>query len=172
MANLNETMVHYSKLSLAGWNYAQERYRVNHSLRFTTNNKMLHYTWHFTRELNEMWNSVKMADDADWEGFQWAEEQWRAIRAQYGRKVILWVAKACHYKKFTPGQIQPNIRVPKTVSLLVYVPAEDKLLQMVRMEDWIREFEFYDVKHKHYNKISTWMNPDTSVKGGTAPGGW
>lgn len=172
MATLIEDMVHYSKLSLAGWNGAQERYRINHSLRFTTNSKMLHYTWHFTRELNEMWNSVKEAEDADWQGFLWAEEQWRALRKQFGQDIILWVAKACHHKKFVPGTVQKNIRVPRTVSLLVYVPKENKLIQMVRMDDWQREFEFYEVNHKDYSRISTWMNPTTSVKGGTAPGGW
>lgn len=170
MANLTESMVHYSKLSIANWSDVQERYKVNHSIRFTTNNEMMHYTWHFTRELREMWNSLD--EDIDWPGFAWAEQQWRDLRNECGHKVVLWVAKACHRNKFVPGHIQPNIRVPKTVSLLVYVPESRDLLQMVRMDDWFREFEYFDVKHKCYNKSSTWKNPLTSVKGGTAPGGW
>lgn len=170
MANLNEEMVHYSKLSLAGWKGLQERYKVNHSIRFTTNPQMLYYTWHFTRELNEMWNSV--VEDRDWEGFKWADQQWRALRSEFGHGVILWVAKACQHKKYVQGKIQPNIRIPKTVSILAYVPKENSLVQMVRMEEWQREFEFYEVNHKQYNRISTWMNPTTSVSGGTAPGGW
>ena len=167
---LTESMVHFSKLSLANWTGKQERYRVNQSIRFTTNSKMLHYTWHFTRELREMWNSVE--EDIDWQGFRWAEQEWKNLRSQHGNKITLWVAKACHYKKYQPGLILPNIRVPKTVSLLAYVPKEDRLVQLLRMEDWYREFEFYDVNDKNFNRISTWRNPTTTVKGGTAPGGW
>jgi hypothetical protein len=170
MANLTESTVHYTKLSLANWTGKQDRYRVNQSLRVLTNPKMLQYTWHFTRELREMWNAVE--EDIDWEGFSWAETQWKEIRKQYGRKVTLWVAKACHYKKFVPGAVQPNIRVPKTVSILAYIPSEDTLIQLLRMEDWIREFELYDVNDKNFNRIATWKNPATCVKGGTAPGGW
>lgn len=172
MAELTESMVHYSKLSILNWNQLQERYRVNHSIRFTSRDNLLKYTWHFTREFNEMWNSVEHSEDRDWEGFQWAEQQWRELRRRLSRNVVLWVAKASHSKKFVPGQIQPTIRVPKTVSLLVYIPSEQSLIQMVRMEQWQRDFEFFPVTHTRYNMISTWMNPETSVASLTSPGGW
>ena len=172
MAQLSEGMVHYSKLSIPKWNGLQDRYRVNHSIRFTTNSKLHQYTWHFTRELRELRNSLAGNEDEDWEGFKWAENEWRAIRKTAGRDVVLWVAKACHLKKYQQGIIQPNIRVANTVALLIYVPLEERIIAQIRMEDWQREFEFYSVDHKVYNRISTWMNPLTSVKGGTAPGGW
>lgn len=168
--NLTESIVHYTKLSVNKWNGRQERYKVNQSLKTTTTDKMLNFTWHFTRQLREMWNAVE--EDIDWEGFHWAEEQWRAIRKQYGRKAVLWVGKACHAKQYQNGTAQKNVRVPKTVSLLVYVPSEDVLIQMLRMEDWSREFEFHEVDQKIFNRVATWRNPLTIVKGGTAPGGW
>lgn len=172
MAQLTESMVHYSKLSIAKWNGLQDRYRVNHSIRFTTNTKLLQYTWNFTRELREMRYSLAGQEDEHWDGFDWAEKEWRSIRKDLKQDVVLWVAKACHSKKYQPGKIQPNIRVPNTVSLLVYIPKQQTLLQMLRMEDWQKEFEFYEVNHRVYNRVSTWMNPTTSVTGGTAAGGW
>lgn len=170
MAILTENIVHYTKLSVNQWQGKQDRYKVNQSLKTTTNDKMLYFTWHFTRELREMRNSVD--EDIDWQGFEWAEKEWRNIRNDYGRKVIIWVAKACHAKKYEKGKPQKNIRVPKTVSLLVYIPEAESLIQLLRMEDWQREFEFYDVEHQRYNRVATWRNPLTSVSGGTAPGGW
>lgn len=172
MAHLTESIVHYNKLSITKWNGVQERYKVNQSTRFTTNEKMLNFTWHFTRELRELRYSLAGHEDQDWEGFKWAEKEWRSIRKDLKQDVVLWVAKACHTKKFQPGKVQPNIRIPKTVSLLVYVPKEQQVIQMLRMEEWQREFEFYSVNHKTYNMISTWKNPLTSVNGSTAPGGW
>ena len=170
MAILTESIVHYTKLSVNQWKGKQERYKVNQSLKTTTTDKMLTFTWHFTRELREMWNSVD--EDIDWQGFQWAESQWKEIRKQYGRRVILWVGKACLAKQYQNGIAQKNVRVPRTVSLLVYVPSQDELIQMVRMEDWCREFEFHEVEQKRFNQVATWKNPLTTVSGGTAPGGW
>lgn len=172
MATLTEELVHYNKLSIANWQGLQERYRINQSMRCTHVDKMMQFTWHFTRELNEMWNSVETSDDHDWEGFQWADQQWRTIRSQLKQRVVLWVAKATHGKRYVPGKKQKTVRVPRTVSVLVWIPQEHKLIQMLKMEQWQRDFEFYQVDQPRYNMISTWMNPLTSLQGGVAPGGW
>jgi hypothetical protein len=172
MSNLTQDLVHYTKFSLEKFNGSQSRYKVNQSLRTTTNSKLLKFSWAFTRDSYELWNSVKKSEDCDWEGFNWADTHWRSLRKEYKRDVILWVAKACHSKAFVKGEIQPNIRVPRTVSLLSYFPKQNILFQTTKMDDWTIEFEYHNIDHKIYNMIYDWRNPLTVVSGGTAPGGW
>lgn len=174
MATLTKDQVHYTKFSVNQFNGKKDRYRVNQSLRTTTNSKMLQLSWAFTRDSYELRNSITAeSEDVDWEGFNWAEDYWKELRKEYKRDVILWVAKACHaHTKYTPGEVQKNIRIPRTVSILAYFPKQQLLVQTTKIDDWTIEFEYHDVDHKRYNMIYDWRNPTTSVQGGTAPGGW
>lgn len=172
MATLTQDMVHYTKFSLAEWNGKQERYRVNQSLKTISNPKMLQFTWAFTRDSYELQNGLRDQGDENWSGFIWAAEEWKTLRKQYKQDIILWVAKACHKKNFKPGHIQPNVRVPQTVSLMYYIPSQNVLFQTTKMDDWTIDFQYHDVDHKVFNMIYDWRNPTTSVQGGTAPGGW
>ena len=172
MANLTKDLVHYTKFSVAEWQGKKDRYKVNQTLRTTTNKNLLHFSWAFTRDSYELWNSLEQAEDKDWQGFKWADEEWKNLRKQLKQDIVLWVAKACHQKKYVPGEIQPNIRVPKTVSLMYYIPKQDVLFQTTKMDDWTIEFQYNDVSHKVFNMSYDWRNPSTSVAGGTAPGGW
>lgn len=172
MAALTQDLVHYTKFSLAEWNGKKDRYRVNQSLRTLTNPKLLHYTWAFTRDSYELQNGLADKEDANWDGFIWAEEEWKSLRKQYKQNIVLWVAKACHKKVYAKGMVQPNIRVPQTVSLMYYLPSDNRLFQTTKMDDWTIDFEYYDVNHKMFNMMYDWRNPNTSVQGGTAPGGW
>jgi hypothetical protein len=173
MADLNKDKVHYTKFSVNQFKGKQERYRVNQSLRTTTNTQMIGLTWAFTRDSYELWNSINSeSEDYGWEGFNWAENYWKELRKEYKRDVILWVAKACHPQKYKKGEVQKNIRIPKTVSILAYFPKQQLLVQTTKIDNWTIEFEYHDVDHKMYNMIYEWRNPATSVTGGTAPGGW
>ena len=171
MGTLNQNTLHYTKFSVYKWRGAHPRYKVNQSIRTTTNDKMLHFTWHFTRELREMWNSVNGAEDEHWYGFKEAERMWRKCRKIYGNDVVLWVAKANHRKQWKRGQVQPNVRVPRTVAVMLWNKTDDTLMQWVWMDDWHQDFEFYTNKGEYNMKID-YRNPMTTVSGGTAPGGW
>jgi len=172
MAQLTEDMVHYTKFSLSKWNGKQQRYKMNQSLRVTTNNQMLNYTWAFTRDSYEMWNSLDKHEDRDWSGFVWADQAWKELRKEFKQNVVLWVAKANLRQTYKAGAIQKNIRIPETVSLLSYFPKQDQLICQTRMSAWHKEFEFNATDHRLYNMTYDWRNPTTSVNGGTAPGGW
>ena len=171
MGTLNKNTMHYTKFSLYKWKGAQPRYRVNQSIRATTAENMIYLAWNYTRELREMWNSVKGNEDEDWYGFREAEQLWRDCRKEYGKSITLWVAKANHKKKYKPGEIQPNVRVPRTVGVLMWLPQDEELRQVVWMDDWKQEFE-YRSNRGVYNMVTEYRNPLTLVSGGTAPGGW
>lgn len=172
MAILTQNLVHYTKFSLANWQGKKDRYKVNQTLRTTTNNNLLKFSWAFTRDSYELRNSLAGEDDCNWEGFTWAEQEWKDLRKQFKQDIVLWVAKACHQKHYVQGKVQPNIRVPNTVSLMYYLPKQDVLFQTVKMDQWTIEFQYNDTNNKIFNMNYDWRNPATSVQGGTAPGGW